>query len=100
MHTSASNIFIYFLHFSTPKGTKEIVCGVDEETGDVFLSFEACEISEHSKFIWSKSYKEIAESKRVTASAVGRTCVVLPYTVDADHIITILNIQVFKGFWH
>ncbi|XP_060796670.1 myomesin-2-like [Neoarius graeffei] len=54
-------------------GTKEIVCGVDEETGDVFLSFEACEISEHSKFIWSKSYKEIAESKRVTASAVGRT---------------------------
>ncbi|XP_060735061.1 myomesin-2 isoform X4 [Tachysurus vachellii] len=54
-------------------GTKEIVCGVDEETGDVFLSFEACETSEQSKFIWSKSYKEITESKRVTASAVGRT---------------------------
>ncbi|GAA6098471.1 myomesin-2 isoform X1, partial [Tachysurus ichikawai] len=54
-------------------GTKEIVCGVDEETGDVFLSFEACETSEQSKFIWSKSYKEITESKRVTTSAVGRT---------------------------
>ncbi|KAF4083411.1 hypothetical protein AMELA_G00141020 [Ameiurus melas] len=54
-------------------GTKEIVCGVDEETGDIFLSFEACETSEHSKFVWSKSYKEITESKRVTASAVGRT---------------------------
>ncbi|KAM9461651.1 myomesin-2 isoform 1-T1 [Clarias gariepinus] len=54
-------------------GTKEIVCGVDEETGDIFLSFEACELSEDSKFIWSKSYKEISESKRVTASAVGRT---------------------------
>ncbi|XP_058256919.1 myomesin-2 isoform X2 [Hemibagrus wyckioides] len=54
-------------------GTKEIVCGVDQETGDVFLSFEACEASEHSKFIWSKSYKEVTESKRVTASAVGRT---------------------------
>ncbi|MCJ8737942.1 hypothetical protein PDJAM_G00029800 [Pangasius djambal] len=53
-------------------GTKEIVCGVDEETGDVFLSFEACETSELSKFIWSKSYKEISESKRVTASTVGR----------------------------
>ncbi|XP_053094314.1 myomesin-2 isoform X4 [Pangasianodon hypophthalmus] len=53
-------------------GTKEIVCGVDEETGDVFLSFEACETSELSNFIWSKSYKEISESKRVTASTVGR----------------------------
>lgn len=59
------------------QGTKEITCGVDEETGDIFLSFEACEVSELSKFIWSKSYKEITESKRVTASAVGRTCVVL-----------------------
>ncbi|TSS35875.1 Myomesin-2 [Bagarius yarrelli] len=54
-------------------GTKEIVCGVDEETGDVFLSFEACEISEESKFTWSKSYKEITQSNRVTGSAVGRT---------------------------
>uniref|UniRef100_A0A8B9HPA8 Myomesin-2 n=1 Tax=Astyanax mexicanus TaxID=7994 RepID=A0A8B9HPA8_ASTMX len=47
-------------------GTKEIEYGVDEETGDVFLSFEASEISEHSKFTWSKSYKEIAESNRLT----------------------------------
>uniref|UniRef100_A0A3B1K3H4 Myomesin 2a n=1 Tax=Astyanax mexicanus TaxID=7994 RepID=A0A3B1K3H4_ASTMX len=53
-------------------GTKEIEYGVDEETGDVFLSFEASEISEHSKFTWSKSYKEIAESNRVTASVAGR----------------------------
>ncbi|KAF7703673.1 myomesin-2 isoform X3 [Silurus meridionalis] len=54
-------------------GTKEIVCGVDEETGDIFLSFEACDVSELSKFVWSKSYKEISESKRVTASVAGRT---------------------------
>lgn len=54
------------------QGTKEIEYGVDEETGDVFLSFEASEISEHSKFIWSKSYKEITESNRVTVSAAGR----------------------------
>ncbi|XP_065097677.1 myomesin-2 isoform X2 [Paramisgurnus dabryanus] len=53
-------------------GTKEIVCGVDEETGDIFLNFEACEASENSKFTWSKSYKEIAESTRVSVTSSGR----------------------------
>ncbi|XP_036442177.1 myomesin-2-like isoform X2 [Colossoma macropomum] len=53
-------------------GIKEIECGVDEETGDIFLSFEASEVSEHSKFTWSKSYKEITESNRASVSAVGR----------------------------
>uniref|UniRef100_A0A665VRH2 Myomesin 2a n=1 Tax=Echeneis naucrates TaxID=173247 RepID=A0A665VRH2_ECHNA len=40
-------------------GTKEIVAGVDEETGDIYLSLEACEICETSKFEWSKNYKPI-----------------------------------------
>ncbi|XP_050978140.1 myomesin-2 isoform X4 [Labeo rohita] len=53
-------------------GTKEIVCGVDEETGDIFLNFEACEVSETSKFTWSKSYKEITESNRVSITSSGR----------------------------
>ncbi|XP_028828618.1 myomesin-2 isoform X2 [Denticeps clupeoides] len=53
-------------------GMKEIECGVDAETGDVFLSFEACEISQTSKFVWSKSYKEITQSERVTISTQGR----------------------------
>ncbi|XP_073681514.1 myomesin-2 [Garra rufa] len=53
-------------------GTKEIVCGVDEETGDIFLNFEACEVAETSKFTWSKSYKEITESSRVSITSTGR----------------------------
>uniref|UniRef100_A0A672L5C2 Myomesin-2-like n=1 Tax=Sinocyclocheilus grahami TaxID=75366 RepID=A0A672L5C2_SINGR len=53
-------------------GTKEIACGVDEETGDIFLNFEACEVSETSKFTWSKSYKEITESSRVSITSSGR----------------------------
>uniref|UniRef100_A0A8C1TLE2 Myomesin 2a n=1 Tax=Cyprinus carpio TaxID=7962 RepID=A0A8C1TLE2_CYPCA len=53
-------------------GTKEIVCGVDEETGDIFLNFEACDVSETSKFTWSKSYKEITESSRVSITSSGR----------------------------
>ncbi|XP_016331942.1 M-protein, striated muscle-like isoform X4 [Sinocyclocheilus anshuiensis] len=53
-------------------GTKEIACGVDEETGDIFLNFEACEVSETSKFTWSKSYKEITESSKVSITSSGR----------------------------
>uniref|UniRef100_A0A671QCV8 Myomesin-2-like n=1 Tax=Sinocyclocheilus anshuiensis TaxID=1608454 RepID=A0A671QCV8_9TELE len=53
-------------------GTREIVCGVDEETGDIFLNFEACEVSETSKFTWSKSYKEITESSKVSITSSGR----------------------------
>lgn len=56
-----------------PAGSKEIVAGVDEETGDVFLSFEACEICETSKFVWSKDYKPVSDGPRVTVSAKGRT---------------------------
>ena len=55
------------------EGTKEIVCGVDEQTGEIFLSLEACEISETSKFVWSKNYKEIGDCPRLSASAEGRT---------------------------
>ncbi|XP_008416726.1 myomesin-2 isoform X3 [Poecilia reticulata] len=54
-------------------GTTEIVAGVDEETGDVFLSFEACEICETSKFEWSKNYKPIGDCPRATFTAKGRT---------------------------
>ncbi|XP_055014749.1 myomesin-2 [Boleophthalmus pectinirostris] len=54
-------------------GTREIEVGVDEETGDIFLSLEACEISETSKFIWSKNYSPVGECPRVSMSSKGRT---------------------------
>ncbi|XP_013885083.1 myomesin-2 [Austrofundulus limnaeus] len=54
-------------------GTKEIVAGVDEETGDIFLSLEACEICETSKFEWSKNYKPIGDCPRAKVTAKGRT---------------------------
>ncbi|KAM9491898.1 myomesin-2-like isoform 7-T7 [Salvelinus alpinus] len=53
-------------------GTQEIQCGVDEDTGDIFLSFEACEISETSNFAWSKNYKEISDSTRVAIETKGK----------------------------
>ncbi|XP_072320008.1 M-protein, striated muscle isoform X5 [Eucyclogobius newberryi] len=54
-------------------GTREIEVGVDEETGDIFLSLEACEISETSKFVWSKNYSAVGECPRVSTSSKGRT---------------------------
>uniref|UniRef100_A0AAY4E1F7 Myomesin 2a n=1 Tax=Denticeps clupeoides TaxID=299321 RepID=A0AAY4E1F7_9TELE len=42
-------------------GTQEIQCGVDAETGDVYLSFESCQMTENSQFAWQKSYTEIAD---------------------------------------
>uniref|UniRef100_A0A8C7DYZ6 Myomesin 2a n=1 Tax=Oncorhynchus kisutch TaxID=8019 RepID=A0A8C7DYZ6_ONCKI len=53
-------------------GTQEIQCGVDEDTGDIFLSFEACEISETSNFAWSKNYKEIRDCPRVAIETKGK----------------------------
>uniref|UniRef100_A0A8D3BHX3 Myomesin 2a n=1 Tax=Scophthalmus maximus TaxID=52904 RepID=A0A8D3BHX3_SCOMX len=54
-------------------GTREIVASVDEETGDIFLSLEACEICETSKFVWSKNYKPIGDCPRVGVTTKGRT---------------------------
>ncbi|XP_077427631.1 myomesin-2 isoform X2 [Vanacampus margaritifer] len=56
-----------------PPGTKEIVAGVDEETGDVFLSLEASDISHTSAFVWSKNYKPIGDCPRVDVTTKGRT---------------------------
>uniref|UniRef100_A0A3Q2YFS4 Myomesin 2a n=1 Tax=Hippocampus comes TaxID=109280 RepID=A0A3Q2YFS4_HIPCM len=56
-----------------PPGTKEIVAGVDEETGDVFLSLEASDVSPASAFVWSKNYKPIGECPRVSVTTKGRT---------------------------
>ncbi|KAJ8364995.1 hypothetical protein SKAU_G00138260 [Synaphobranchus kaupii] len=64
----------------TLPGTKEIHCGVDEETGDIFMSFEACEMNEISEFIWSKSYKEVADSPRVKIETKGN-CSKLTFTI-------------------
>uniref|UniRef100_A0A672FNF5 Myomesin-2-like n=1 Tax=Salarias fasciatus TaxID=181472 RepID=A0A672FNF5_SALFA len=40
---------------------KEVSCVVDEKSGDIVLSFESCQMSEGSQFIWKKDYKEITD---------------------------------------
>lgn len=54
------------------KGTQDIKCGVDEESGDIYLSFESCQITEHSQFTWKKSYQEITDfSSGITVKTSG-----------------------------
>jgi len=67
-------------------GSQEINCGVDEETGDIFLSFEACEISETSQFVWSKNYKAVGDSDRVSISTKGRTTKLTFTNPDIDDL--------------
>ncbi|KAM9792200.1 myomesin-2 [Neosynchiropus ocellatus] len=67
-------------------GTKEVEVGVDEETGDIFLSLEACEISETSSFVWSKNYKPIGDCPRVSVSCKGRTSRLTFTSPDKDDL--------------
>ncbi|XP_054634117.1 M-protein, striated muscle isoform X2 [Dunckerocampus dactyliophorus] len=69
-----------------PPGTKEIVAGVDEETGDIFLSLEASDISATSEFVWSKNYKPIGECPRIAITTKGRTSKLSFINPDKDDL--------------
>lgn len=51
-------------------GTKEIVVDVDDD-GIISLNFECGEMTQDSKFVWSKNYEEITESSRLAVETKG-----------------------------
>lgn len=51
-------------------GTTEIVVDVDDD-GVISLNFECCDMTQDSKFVWSKNYQEITDSSRVTSETKG-----------------------------
>ncbi|XP_010887247.2 myomesin-2 isoform X1 [Esox lucius] len=56
------------------EGAQEMTCTVDEESGDIVLSFESCQITESSRFVWKKFYKEITDfSKGIVIKTEGST---------------------------
>lgn len=62
-------ILLCFCYF---EGTQEIKCGVNEESGDIYISFESCQMAEKSKFVWKKSYQEITDfSKGIVVKTSG-----------------------------
>ncbi|KAF5904978.1 myomesin-2, partial [Clarias magur] len=55
-------------------GAQEIKCGVDTKTGDIYLSFESCQITEKSQFVWKKSYEEITDFSKGLAVTTAGSC--------------------------
>uniref|UniRef100_A0A672NQH8 Myomesin-2-like n=1 Tax=Sinocyclocheilus grahami TaxID=75366 RepID=A0A672NQH8_SINGR len=70
-------------------GTQEIKCGVDEESGDIYLSFESCQIAEKSKFVWKKSYQEMTDfSKGIIVKTSGSHSTLLFKNPDKEELGT------------
>ncbi|XP_059422778.1 myomesin-2 [Carassius carassius] len=70
-------------------GTQEIKCGVDEESGDIYLSFESCQMAEKSKFVWKKSYQEITDfSKGIAVKTSGSHSTLLFKNPDKEDLGT------------
>ncbi|XP_060780608.1 myomesin-2 [Neoarius graeffei] len=70
-------------------GAQEIKCGVDKETGDIYLSFESCQMTEKSQFVWKKSYEEITDfSKDIAVKTSGSCSTLLFKNPDKEDIGT------------
>ncbi|XP_026795200.3 myomesin-2 [Pangasianodon hypophthalmus] len=70
-------------------GAQEIKCGVDKETGDIYLSFESCQITEKSQFVWKKSYEEITDfSKGIVIKTSGNCSTLLFKNPEKEDIGT------------
>ncbi|XP_056105406.1 myomesin-2 [Rhinichthys klamathensis goyatoka] len=70
-------------------GTQEIKCGVDEGSGDIYLSFESCQMTETSKFVWKKSYQEITDfSKGIIVKTSGSNSTLVFKNPDKEDLGT------------
>uniref|UniRef100_A0A8C7WYG3 Myomesin 2a n=1 Tax=Oryzias sinensis TaxID=183150 RepID=A0A8C7WYG3_9TELE len=70
-------------------GSQEVSCVVDEKTGDIVLSFESCQLSEGSQFLWKKEYKEITDfSKGLVIKTEGNQSKLIFKNPDKDDVGT------------
>ncbi|XP_051507446.1 myomesin-2-like isoform X1 [Myxocyprinus asiaticus] len=70
-------------------GAQEIKCGVDEVSGDIYLSFESCQMTEKSQFVWKKSYQEITDfSKGIAVKTSGSHSTLLFKNPDKEDVGT------------
>uniref|UniRef100_A0A3B3D3C5 Myomesin-2-like n=1 Tax=Oryzias melastigma TaxID=30732 RepID=A0A3B3D3C5_ORYME len=70
-------------------GSQEVSCGVDEKTGDIVLSFESCQLSDDSQFLWKKEYKEITDfSKGLVIKTEGNHSKLIFKSPDKDDVGT------------
>ncbi|KAM4534315.1 myomesin-1 isoform 3-T3 [Odontesthes bonariensis] len=69
----------------TKPGTKEIVVDVDDD-GVISLNFECCDMTNDSKFVWSKNYEEITETSRLTEETKGNKSKVVFSSLEEEDI--------------
>ncbi|XP_062375018.1 myomesin-2 [Sardina pilchardus] len=68
-------------------GAQEMKCGVDENSGDIYMSFESCQMTEKTEFVWKKSYKAITDfSKGIVVKTVGSTSTLLFKNPDKEDV--------------
>lgn len=58
-----------FSRHGLSSGTNEIVVDVDDD-GVISLIFECSEMTESSQFVWSKNYKALTDTSRLTIETV------------------------------
>ncbi|KAM9713147.1 myomesin-1 isoform 2-T2 [Menidia menidia] len=69
----------------TKPGSKEIVVEVDDD-GVISLNFECCDITQDSKFVWSKNYEDITETSRLTSETKGNKSKVVFNSLEEEDI--------------
>uniref|UniRef100_A0A671UQN7 Myomesin 1 n=1 Tax=Sparus aurata TaxID=8175 RepID=A0A671UQN7_SPAAU len=76
----------------TKPGTKEIVVDVDDD-GIISLNFECSELTQDSKFVWSKNYEEMTDTSRLTIETKGNNYELLHYSIRESHLKRLLVIS-------
>ena len=69
---------------SSSSGTKNIEIGVDND-GFIFLGYEADEMNDDSKFLWSRNYSEAIDAERAQEKSKKNR-----YVVQVQHGLYVL----------
>ncbi|KAJ3594005.1 hypothetical protein NHX12_006337, partial [Muraenolepis orangiensis] len=66
-------------------GSQEVSCSVDEKSGNIVFSFEACQINAGSQVVWKKNYKEITDfSHGIEVHTEGKLCQLMFKNADKE----------------
>ncbi|XP_017279234.1 myomesin-3 [Kryptolebias marmoratus] len=75
----------------TRPGTRDIEVGVDDD-GFIFLGFEAVEMNDESKFLWSKNYTEPTDAER-TKTETRQNRSVLTFTDPSEEDLGLYTVE-------
>ncbi|KAM4580373.1 myomesin-3 [Odontesthes bonariensis] len=75
----------------TQPGTKDIEIGVDDD-GFIFLGYDAVEMNDESKFLWSKNYSDSTDAKRMKAETKNNRSV-LTFTDPSEEDLGLYTVE-------